>query len=55
MTQAHDFVVDLAHAGQDAKTIFKLCKDAHGDQGLSLSQVNRILAVIKGGGEPSDK
>ncbi len=53
MTCVHDFIVDLAHAGQDAKTILKLCQAAHGDN--ALSQVYRMLADVKAGKDVTDK
>ncbi len=53
MTCVHDFAADLAHAGQDAKTILKLCQAAHRDNALSLSQVYQILADVKAGKDVS--
>jgi len=55
MSRVHGFVVDLARAGETAQTILNLCKVAHGDKVLSLSQVYRIIADVKAGMDPWDK
>jgi len=54
MTRAHDFAVDLAKAGMDAKDIQELIQKVHGNA-LSLRQVYRIVKMVKTNEDPSDK
>ncbi len=55
MTCTHDFVIDLARAGQRASKILELSRAAHGDQALSLNQIYWIIADVKSGKDATDK
>ncbi len=55
MIRQHDFVVDLACAGESAANIFKLSKAAQGNKALCLSQIYNLVVDDKAGRDTTDK
>jgi hypothetical protein len=47
MTEEGNFVTALARAGKSCREIKPLVDAAYGDEGLSVSQINRIIKALK--------
>ena len=54
MTRIHDFVCDLAKADKSVKEIREIIESAYPGQGLSLSQVYRLIKDVKDGKDTTD-
>ena len=54
MTWIHDFVCDLAKADKSVKEVRDIIKSAYPGQGLSLSQVYRLIKDVKDGKDTTD-
>jgi hypothetical protein len=54
MTEARNFIAALARAGKSCREIKPLVDAAYGDKSLSISQINRIIKVVKEGKTTAD-
>lgn len=55
MTRVRNFVADLAKAGKGVADIKKLVDAAYEDKSLSLSQIYRIVKLVRAGGNAEDQ
>lgn len=54
MTKQHEFAVNLAKTGHDAKRIIELVEQAFPGQGLKKTAVYEIIKRVKEGGDTDD-
>lgn len=54
MASPHDFVSALARTSKTSKEIKAIMDESYGPQGLSISQVRRIMAKVRNGEDPKD-
>ena len=55
MTRVHNFTCDLARAGKSVREIMATVEEAYPGEGLSLSQVYRLIKTVKEGKDDKDK